>query len=246
MNSATISHGYRATGAQVMGRAFRSSFVPDVRPMVFLLDEDASARESLERLIRREGWRSETFASPEEFLTCPHAAVPNCLVIGTSLPDPRVVELQKRVAVERPGTSVIFLVDRIDLSTTVRVVKAGAFEFFTKPFRDDVLSTAIREALESSRFALSQEAGLRVLRNSYASLSPRERQVMVLLVSGLLNKQVGGELSISEHTVKVHRGRIMHKMQADSFAQLVRMAARLGVPLHRKPESDVLGDATFV
>jgi FixJ family two-component response regulator len=246
MNSATISHGYRATGAHVLGRAFRASFVPDVRPIVFLLDEDASFRESLERLIRREGWRPESFASPEEFLACPHAAVPNSLVIGTSLLDPRVLELQKRVTNERPGTSIIFIADRIDLATTVRAVKAGAFEFFTKPFRDDVLSTAIREALESSRCALSQEAGLRLLRNSYGSLSPRERQVMVLLVSGLLNKQVGGELNISEHTVKVHRGRIMQKMQADSFAQLVRMAARLGVPLYRTPESEELGDATFV
>jgi FixJ family two-component response regulator len=221
-------------------------FVPDVTPIVFVLDEDASVPESLEPLIRREGWRSETFASAQAFLRRAPVAVPNCLVLNVSLSGLNGLDLQKRVAIERPHMPVIFIADQGDVPTTVQAIKAGAVEFFTKPFREDLLLTAIREALERSRFALGQEAEMRVVRNCYASLSPRERQVMELLVSGLLNKQAGGELGISEHTVKVHRGRVMQKMQADSFAHLVRMAARLGVALRRKAEGDEVSYATFV
>lgn len=246
MSSAAISHGHPATGAHVLGRGFRSSFGLDVTPIVFVLDEDASVPESLELLIRREGWRSETFASAQEFLRRAPAAVPNCLVLDVSLSGPNGLDMQKRVAIERPHMPVIFIADQGDVPTTVQAIKAGAVEFFTKPFRDDLLLTAIREALERSRFALGQEAEMRVVRSCYASLSRRERQVMELLVAGLLNKQVGGELGISEHTVKVHRGRVMQKMQADSFAHLVRMAARLGVALCRKTEGDDVSYATFV
>jgi RNA polymerase sigma factor (sigma-70 family) len=215
-------------------------------PIVFVIDDDPSVRKSLELLIRAGGWRSETFASAHEFLALSPAVVPNCLLLDVSLPGLNGLDLQKRVAIERPHMPVIFISDRGDVRTTVQAIKAGAVEFFMRPFRDDSLLSAIREALERSRIALSQEAEMRVVRNCYASLSPRERQVMELLVRGLLNKQVGGELGISEHTVKVHRGKVMQKMQADSFAHLVRMAAKLGVALRRKPECDELSHATFV
>jgi FixJ family two-component response regulator len=195
--------------------------------IVFVVDDDVSVRESLELLIRCEGWQPETFATAREFLACPRALVPSCLVLDVSLPGLNGLELQKLVAVERTDMPIIFITGYGDVPTTVQAMKAGAVEFLTKPFSDGVLLSAIRAALERSRVALSQEAEMRVLRDRYASLSHRERQVMALVVSGRLNKQVGGELGISEITVKAHRGKVMQKMKADSLADLVRIAAKL-------------------
>ena len=196
-------------------------------PIVFVVDDDISVRESLELLIRCEGWQPETFASAQEFLTRPRALGPSCLVLDCSLPGLTGLELQKRIALERTEMPIIFITGYADVPMTVQAMKAGAVEFLTKPFGEDALLTAIRAALERSRVALSREAEMRVLRDRYASLSCRERQVMALVVSGLLNKQIGGELGISEITVKAHRGKVMLKMKADSLADLVRMAAKL-------------------
>jgi FixJ family two-component response regulator len=198
-----------------------------VTPIVFVVDDDVSVRESLELLVRCEGWQPETFASAQEFLACPRALVPNCLVLDVSLPGLNGLELQKRIAVERTDMPIIFVTGHGDVPMTVQAMKAGAVEFLTKPFNDDALLTAIRAALERSRFSFCLEAEMRVLRDRYASLSQRERQVMAMVVSGLLNKQVGGELGISEITVKAHRGKVMQKMKADSLADLVKMATRL-------------------
>jgi FixJ family two-component response regulator len=198
-------------------------------PVVFVVDDDVSVRESLELLIRCEGWQPETFASAQEFLDYPRVHVPNCLVLDVSLPGLNGLDLQGLVAGERTDMPIIFITGHGDVPMTVQAMKAGAVEFLTKPFSDDVLLRAIRQALERSRAALGHEAEMRVLRDRYASLSQRERQVMALVVSGLLNKQVGGELGISEITVKAHRGQVMRKMQAESFADLVRTAERLGL-----------------
>ena len=199
----------------------------DVTPIVFVVDDDVSVRESLELLIRCEGWRPETFASAQEFLDYPRVLVPNCLVLDVSLPGLNGLDLQRLVADERREMPIIFITGHGDIPITVRAMKAGAVEFLTKPFNDDVMLAAIRAALEHSRVALNLEAEMRTLRDRYTSLSPRERQVMGLVVSGLLNKQIGGELGISEITVKAHRGKVMQKMKADSLAGLVKMAARL-------------------
>ena len=195
-------------------------------PIVFVVDDDISVRESLELLIRCEGWQPETFSSGQEFLARPRVRVPSCLVLDFSLPGLNGLELQKRIAVERTDMPIIFITGYRDVPMTVQAMKAGAVEFLTKPFGEDALLSAIRAALEQSRVALSWEAEMRVLRDRYASLSCRERQVMALVVSGLLNKQIGGELGISEITVKAHRGKVMQKMKADSLADLVRMAAK--------------------
>jgi FixJ family two-component response regulator len=199
----------------------------DATPIVFVVDDDVSVRESMEALIRCEGWQSEMFASAQEFLDYPRVLIPNCLVLDVSLPGLNGLALQRLVAGKRTDMPIIFVTGYGDVPMTVQAMKAGAAEFLTKPFNDEVLLTAIRSALERSRVALGAEAEMQALRNRYASLSQRERQVMVLVVSGLLNKQVGGELGISEITVKAHRGRVMQKMKADSLADLVKMDARL-------------------
>jgi FixJ family two-component response regulator len=201
--------------------------MPPASPIVFVVDDDVSVRESLELLIQNEGWRPKMFPSAQEFLDCPRAVVPSCLVLDLSLPGLDGLELQKRIAVERVDMPIIFITGYGDVAKTVQAMKRGAVEFLTKPFNDEVLLAAIRQALERSHLSLAQEAEMRELRDRYASLTPRERQVMALVVSGLLNKQVGGELGISEITVKAHRGRMMQKMKANSVADLVKMAERL-------------------
>ena len=197
--------------------------------IVFVVDDDISVRESLELLIRTEGWQPEIFASAQEFLDHPRVPVPSCLVLDISLPGLNGLELQKRIAMERTDMPIIFITGHGDVPKTVQAMKAGAVEFLTKPFGDDVLLNAVRQALERSRVVLSYEAEMQTLRDRHAALTPRERQVMALVVSGLLNKQVGGELGISEITVKAHRGKVMEKMKAESLADLVKMASRLSV-----------------
>jgi FixJ family two-component response regulator len=198
-------------------------------PIVFVVDDDVSVRESLESLLRSTGWQVETFASAQEFLSRPRALAPSCLVLDVTLPDLNGLDLQKRIAVDRIDMPIIFITGYGDVPMTVRAMKAGAVEFLTKPFVTDELLGAIHNAIERSRAALESEAGMQALRDSYATLSPREREVMALVVSGLLNKQVGGELGISEITVKAHRGKVMQKMKAKSLADLVNMSARLRV-----------------
>ena len=197
-------------------------------PIVFVVDDDISVRESLELLLRCEGWQPETFASAQEFLTRPRPLVPSCLVLDLSLPGLNGLDLQKRLAAERTDMPIMFITGHGDVATSVQAMKAGAVEFLMKPFKDDVLLDTIRESLDFSRLALAREMEMQTLRNRYASLTRRERQVLALVVSGLLNKQVAAELGISEITVKAHRRRVMQKMQAQSLAALVKIATRLG------------------
>jgi FixJ family two-component response regulator len=213
--------------ARTFGHQLESSPMTPATPIVFVVDDDISVRESLELLIRSDGWEPETFASAQEFLDHPRILVPSCLVLDVSLPGLNGLDLQKRVAVERIDMPIIFITGHGNVPMTVQAMKAGAVEFLTKPFSDEALLSAIRNAIERSRTALGHEAEMRALRDRYASLTRREREVMALVASGLLNKQVGGDLGISEITVKAHRGQVMQKMKADSFAELVKMAARL-------------------
>jgi FixJ family two-component response regulator len=203
--------------------------IPSETPRVFVVDDDVSVRESLELLIASVGWAPLTFASAAAFLAHPRVSAPSCLVLDVSLPGLNGLDLQERVAAERPDMPIIFITGYGDVPMTVRAMKAGAVEFLTKPFGDEVLVTAVRNALERSRRALSREAEMQALRDLYARLTPREREVMALVVSGQLNKQVGDELGISEITVKQHRGQVMRKMKARSLPELVTMSARLGL-----------------
>jgi len=202
--------------------------MPDVTPIVFVIDDDVSVRESLELLIKSAGWQPETFASAHEFLSLPRVTRPCCLVLDVTLPGLNGLELQQQLA-DRIDMPIVFITGHGDVPMSVKAMKAGAVEFLTKPFKDDVLLDAIRGAIERSRSALRQDCETRILRDCYASLTPREREVMLLVVSGLLNKQVGGELGISEITVKAHRGQVMRKMKAESLPDLVTMAAHLGL-----------------
>ena len=213
--------------ASTLGHEVGSSLMATVKPIVFVVDDDVWVRESLETLIEDEGWQPETFASAHEFLDRARAVTPSCLVLDVSLPGLNGLELQKRVAVDRTDMPIIFITGHGDVPMSVGAMKAGAVEFLTKPFNDEVLLTAIRQALERSRIALAQEAETQELRGCYASLTPRERDVMALVVSGLLNKQVAGELGITESTVKAHRGQVMQKMKANSVADLVKMTEKL-------------------
>jgi FixJ family two-component response regulator len=196
-------------------------------PKVFVVDDDVSVRESLELLIRCEGFAPVTFASAREFLACPRDPVPSCVILDVSLPDLNGLALQKRIAIERTYMPIIFITGLRDVGMAVEAMKAGAVEFLTKPFGDEALLSAVRQALERSHATLGHQAQMRALCDRYSSLTRREQQVMALVVSGLLNKQVGGELGISEITVKAHRGQVMQKMKAGSLADLVRMATRL-------------------
>ena len=200
-----------------------------------MVDDDVSVRESLEGLISFAGWQPETFASASEFLSSPRAIVPSCLVLDVSLPDLNGLELQKLIAADRIDMPIIFITGHGDVPMSVQAMKAGAVEFLTKPFDDDVLLTAIRHAIERSTAALGAEGEIRALRECHASLTPREQEVMKLVVSGMLNKQIGMKLDISEITVKAHRGKVMQKMKADSLADLVKIAVRLGLAPARNP-----------
>jgi FixJ family two-component response regulator len=207
--------------------------MPDVTGIVFVVDDDISVRESLELLIASAGWRPQVFDAAQAFLDCPRPGVPSCLVLDVALPGLNGLELQQRLA-DRRDMPIIFITGHGNVPISVQAMKAGAVEFLTKPFNADALLAAIGGALERSRAALRHESQMGTLRGCYASLTPREREVMALVVSGLLNKQVGGELGISEITVKAHRGQVMRKMKAASLADLVTMAARLGPPMPRR------------
>ena len=204
--------------------------ISPVTPIVFVVDDDVSVRESLEGLIRYAGHQAETFASARDFLARPLVRVPSCLVLDVSLPDLNGLELQERIATNRSEMPIIFITGHGNIPMSVKAMKAGAIEFLTKPLGHDVLLSAITNALARSQATIHRRAEIQALRDRYESLSGREREVMILVTSGMMNKQVGGKLGISEITVKAHRGRVMRKMKAGSLADLVKMAASLGIP----------------
>jgi FixJ family two-component response regulator len=218
--------GYSVNTASASSHESKASPNSHAAPIVFVVDGDAPVRQSLEQLIQSAGWQPEVFACAQEFLSRPRVLAPSCLILDVTLPDLNGLDLQKLVA-DRIEMPVIFITAHADVRTTVRALKAGAVDFLTKPIHNEVLLVSIRHAIERSHAALGHEAQIRPLRERYALLSRREREVMGLVVSGRLNKEVGGELGISEITVQAHRGRVMQKMRADSLAGLVNMAARL-------------------
>ena len=228
MFTAYVGRGPYTVSSSSARLAFEVARMPNVTPIVFVVDDDVSVRESLELLLKTAGWRPETFASAQEFLSRPRTTVPCCLVLDVTLPGLNGLDLQRQLA-ERTDMPIIFITGHGDVPMSVQAMKAGALEFLTKPFKDDALLDAIRDAIERSRAILRLRSETGALQSCYESLTPREREVMALVVSGLLNKQVGGELGISEITVKAHRGQVMRKMKADSLPDLVTMAARLGL-----------------
>lgn len=203
------------------------SILPNAGSIVFVVDDDAALCESLESLISGGGWRSEVFSSAQEFLNRPRVAAPSCLVLDITLPGLSGLDLQRHIAAERDDLPIIFITGHGSVPMSVQAMKSGAVEFLTKPFSGEVLLSAIREAIRRSGTVLRHAAEMQVLRDCYASLSGREREVLALVVRGLLNKQIGGELGISEITVKAHRGQVMRKMKARSLADLVKFAAKL-------------------
>ncbi|HMJ26530.1 MAG TPA: response regulator [Pyrinomonadaceae bacterium] len=205
------------------------------KPIVFVVDDDISVRESLELLVKFAGWQPEKFASAGEFLEHPRTTIPSCLVLDISLPDLNGLELQKLIASERTDMPIIFITGHGDVPMTVQAMKGGAVEFLTKPFDDEVLLNAIRHAIRCSAAVLDDQAEIAALSSSYESLTPREQDVLRLVVAGMLNKQIGLKLGISEITVKAHRGKMMQKMEADSVADLVRTAVRLGLAPAKNP-----------
>jgi FixJ family two-component response regulator len=208
---------------------------PQQQPIVFVVDDDVSVRESLELLIKFAGWQPQIFASAADFLAYPRTVTPSCLVLDVSLPDLNGLELQKLIASDRRDMPIIFITGHGDVPMTVQAMKAGAVEFLTKPFDDEVLLTAIRHAIKRSAAVLDDQAEIEALRSSYDSLTPREQDVMRLVVAGMLNKQIGLKLGISEITVKAHRGKMMQKMKAESLADLVKTGVRLGLAPARNP-----------
>lgn len=203
--------------------------MPEPKPIAFVVDDDLSVREALGSLIRSAGFRVETFSSAHEFLARPSADAPSCLVLDVQLPDLSGLDLQKRMAEVNLEIPIVFITGHGDIPMSVRAMKAGALEFLTKPFADEDLLNAIQQAIERDRAARRQQAEMKELLRRYKSLTPREREVMERIVSGLLNKQVAAELGTTEGTVKVQRAQIMHKMQAGSLAELVRMSDRLRI-----------------
>jgi FixJ family two-component response regulator len=204
--------------------------MPEAQAIVFVVDDDASVREALGRLIRSAGLRVETFASAEEFLTRPRADAPSCLVLDVRLPELSGLDLQRRMVDSNNEIPIVFITGHGDIPTTVRAMKAGAVEFLTKPLTEGDVLESIRHAIGRDRVARDHRVEMAGLRARHSGLTPREAEVMEWVVAGLLNKQIAGELGISEETVKVHRGQVMRKMAADSLAALVRMSERLGLP----------------
>jgi FixJ family two-component response regulator len=215
------------THASADGFEVRALSMKEMRSIVLVVDDDISVRESLEHLLRYEGLDVETFVSAQEFLNRPPVTVPSCLILDISLPGLNGLDLQKRVAVERHEMPIIFITGHGDIPMTVQAMKAGAVEFLTKPFSDETLLNAIRNALVRSKGLLDRSTETRALKARYSCLTAREREVMALVVVGLPNKRVGSELGISEITVKAHRGSMMRKMRAESLAELVSIATRL-------------------
>ena len=204
-------------------------------PVVFIVDDDISVRESLEALINFEGLRPKTYASAEEFLAGPRVHGPGCLILDVSLPDLNGLDLQKILATDQCHMPIIFITGHGDIPMTVQAMRAGAVEFLTKPINDEALLIAIGHAIDRSNAELGRKAELQILHDRWASLTPREREVIELVVSGLLNKQAGLKLGISEITVKAHRGKAMSKMEADSLADMVKMALKLGLAPAKNP-----------
>jgi FixJ family two-component response regulator len=199
----------------------------DSDPIVFVVDDDESVRDAVRRLIASVGLRVETFGSTREFLDGKRPEAPSCLVLDVRLPDVSGLELQRDLAAANVHIPIIFITGHADVPMTVRAMKAGAVEFLTKPFRGQELLDAIQEAIAKDRVAWNERAQMADLRARYDTLTPREKEVLILVASGLLNKQIGAELGTSELTIKTHRGRVMQKMGADSLADLVRMAERI-------------------
>ena len=208
--------------------------MPPTMPTVVVVDDDISIRESLELLIQNEGWQPALFESAQEFLAQLPTVVPSCLILDVNLPDLSGLDIQQRISDKKSSTPIIFITGYGDIPTSVRAMKAGAAEFLTKPLDDEIMIGAIREAVLRSQANLQQEGAQRQLQERFALLTRREREVMNLVVKGLMNKQVGFELEISEITVKAHRGKVMEKMQATTFVDLVNMAGKLGISTVRE------------